>query len=139
MPRDLIRPDMVVVAAVIERGVVSALRDIEKDLGATLPTVVTLWTPNMEGPKILVTGQGTLEAALAGPPKGEMRLSFRDTAVPGRQLFFGEAVYGQDVSPETGFSGFDLRGVARLEGDRVSVEDDTWTIKYKVWRFRGWR
>lgn len=138
MPRELIRPDMPVVTAVIEKAVAPALRDIEKDLGAVLPTVVTLWTPHMEGPKILVTGQGTLEAAVAQPPKGEMRLSFRETAVEGRLLYFGEAVYAQDLSPKTGFSGFDLRGVVRLEGDRISVEDDSWMIKYKVWRFRGW-
>ena len=139
MPRDLIRPDMTVVNAVVDRSVAPALRDIEEDLGTALPTVVTLWTPNMEGPKILVTGQGTLDAALAGQPKGEMRLSFRDTAVTGRLLFFGESVYGQDLSPKTGFSGFDLRGVARMDGDRISIEDDSWTIKFKVWRFRGWR
>ncbi|MGE0454277.1 MAG: hypothetical protein AB7O37_16790 [Vicinamibacteria bacterium] len=139
MPRELIRPNPPVVNAVIESAVVPAIRDIEKDLGVVLPTVVTLWTPNMEGPKILVTGQGTLEAALAQAPKGEMRLSFRDTAVQGRLLYFGEAVYSQDLSPKTGFSGFDLRGVARLEGEHISIEDDSWTIKYKVWRFRGWR
>jgi hypothetical protein len=139
VPRELIRPDLPVVNAVIESAVVPAIRDIEKDLGVVLPTVVTLWAPNMEGPKILVTGQGTLEAALAQAPKGEMRLSFRDTAVQGRLLYFGEAVYSEDLSPKTGFSGFDLRGVARLEGERISIEDDSWTIKYKVWRFRGWR
>jgi hypothetical protein len=139
VPRELIRPDLQVVNAVIEKAVAPTLRDIEKDLGAVLPTVVTLWTPTMEGPKILVTGQGTLEAALAQPPKGEMRLSFRETAVQGRLLYFGEAVYAQDLSPKTGFSGFDLRGVARLEGELVSIEDDSRTIKYKVWRFRGWR
>jgi hypothetical protein len=139
VPRELIRPDLAVVNAVIGSAVVPAIRDIEKDLGVVLPTIVTLWTPSMEGPKILVTGQGTLEAAMAQPPQGEMRLSFRDTAVQGRLLYFGEAVYSQDLSPKTGFSGFDLRGVARLEGDRISIEDDSWTIKYKVWRFRGWR
>lgn len=139
MPKELIRPDLPVLDAVIESAVVPAIRDIEKNLGVVLPTVVTLWTPSMEGPKILVTGQGTLEAALAQSPRGEMRLSFRDTAVQGRLLYFGEAVYAQDLSPKTGFSGFDLRGAVRLEGGRISIDDDSWTIKYKVWRFRGWR
>jgi hypothetical protein len=139
MPKELMRPDPPVVHAVIEKAVAPALRDIERDLGTTLPTVVTLWTPNMEGPKILVAGQGALDVAVSQLPKGEMRLSFRETAVHGRLLFFGEAVYGQDLSPKTGFSGFDLRGAACLDGNKVSIEDDSWTIKYKVWRFRGWR
>lgn len=139
MPKDLIRPSPEVVGAVIQKAVVPALRDIQSDLGEAIPTVVSLWTPNMEGPKILVTEDGTLESALAVPPKGEMRLSFRDTAIPGRLLFFGEAVYHRNTSPKTGFSGFDLRGVACDRGQELTVEDESWTIKYNVWRFRGWR
>ena len=139
MPKELIRPDLEVVTKVVEVAVVPALQDIEKDLGHPLTTIVTLWTPHMEGPKILVTGSGTLEAAVQADPKGEMRLSFRATAVEGRLLFFGESVYEKELSPKTGFSGFDLTGVVRLKDGEILVDDEFWTIKYKVWRFRGWR
>jgi len=139
LPKELIRPDLEVVTRVIEVAVVPALQDIERDLGNPLPTIVTLWTPHMEGPKILVTGSGTLEAAMQAEPKGEMRLSFRATAVEGRLLFFGESVYEKDLSPKTGFSGFDLNGVVWLKDDEIVVDEEFWTMKYKVWRFRGWR
>ena len=93
----------------------------------------------MEGPKILVSGSGALEGALEADPKGELRLSFRATAVEGRLLYFGESVYEKDLSPKTGFSGFDLRGVVWLKDGDIVVDDEFWTMKYKVWRFRGWR
>jgi hypothetical protein len=139
MPRELCRPPIDVVMAVIGRVITPILRDIEKDLGSPLPIVVTLWTPNMEGPKVMVTGKGTLEAGIAEKPRGEMRLSFRETALEGRLLFFGETVVEEDVSPTTGFSGFDIRGEVQIKGSEIAVEGDSRTIKYKVWRFRGWR
>jgi len=139
MRRELICPELTIVSAVIDKAVAPALRDIEKEIVEALPTIVTVWLPNLEGPKILVTGQGILEAVLESAPKGEMRLSFRQTAIEGRLLFFGETVYQQSVSPKLGFSGFDLRGSLRIQPDNILVEDESWTIKYNVWRFRGWR
>jgi hypothetical protein len=139
VPRILIRPDPHVIGSVVERAVIPVIREIERDLGRSLPTVVTPWTPAMEGPKILVSTESSAVAAQDLMPVGELRLSFRESAVEGRLLFFGEAVYAEGISPTTGFSGFDIRGTVRTNADPVQVEELSRTIKYKVWRFRGWR
>ena len=135
MPRELIHPPSEIVAAVISEAVSPALKRVSKELGEPLVVQVTVWSSSVTGPKILVGSEGD-----EAPPKprGELRLSFRETYVEGRYLFFGELVLDQEPIPGTGYSGFDLYGEARLAEGRVSVKVEGKTNKHNVWRFKGW-
>lgn len=139
MAKELVRPDPTTFSKVIGEAVVPALREIERDLGRGLPTSVVLWMPHMEGPRVLLVPPTAQGAAAAAKPLGEMRLSFRATAVPGRYLFFGEAIYERDVAPGKPFSGFDIQGVVWREGDELKVKEDIRTIKFQEWQFAGWK
>jgi len=139
LPKELVRPDPTTFSKVIGDAVVPALRDIERDLGRDLPTSVVLWMPHMEGPRVLLIPATAHEAAAPPKPLGEMRLSFRETAVPGRYLFFGEAIYERDVVPGKPFSGFDIQGVVWKQGDELKVKEDIRTIKFQEWQFAGWK
>lgn len=136
MPRELVRPPLDVVEAVVEKAVVPALRQTERELGRPLPLVVTLWTPVLQGPRIFVSTTGS--APTAAKVAGEMRLSFRETFVEGRMLFFGEAVVDEEAGGPTGFSGVDLRGEVTCDSTSIAVETTSRTLKHFVRRFRGW-
>lgn len=139
MPKDLVRPDPAIYGKVVQDIVLRALREIERDLGRDLPTSVVLWTPHMQGPRTLLVPANTQVELGAPNPVGEMRLSFRETAVPGRYLFFGEAIYEKDVVPGQPFSGFDLRGVVWTDGDQLKAKEEIRSLKFQDWQFAGWR
>jgi hypothetical protein len=136
MPGEFVRPPLEVVNGVINDAVRPLLSRIEKGLGQPLPLVVTVWSPNMLGPRMLVT---SAEPATEAEAKGEVRLSFRETFVKGRLLFRAEAVCEKSLSPETGLSGFEVRGEVKPEGDRLVVNTGSSTIRYHVWQWRDWK
>jgi hypothetical protein len=119
--------------------VVPALRQIEKDLKQDLPTSVILWSPFMQGPSVLIVPASS--PATGNPPKsrGELRLSFRATAVTDRYLFFGEAVYDRDVVPGKTFSGFEVHGVVWIDNGTLKAKEELRTIRYSEWDFIGWK
>lgn len=119
--------------------VVPALRQIEQDLKQSLPTSVILWAPYMQGPSVLVVPTSTPTTATPPKSRGELRLSFRATAVTGRYLFFGEAVYERDVAPGKAFSGFEVHGVVWMEGSTLKAKEELRTIRYSEWDFIGWK
>jgi hypothetical protein len=137
MPRTLIQPPTQVVAKVISDAICPVLGKLESELGNSLPTVVTVWAPNMEGPKILATPAGVCSLDLR--QQGDLRLSFRETAVEGRLLFFGEAIYSRALSPNTGFSGFEVKGEVKVGAGETIVTPGPWTIRYNIWDWRGWK
>jgi hypothetical protein len=137
MPKELTHPSVDVVEKTLAEAVYPILADFEAQLKRPLPTLVAVSSPHMQGPAILITAEGHVRTGAR--QCGEIRLYFRETAVPGRLVFRGEAIYSKDISPDTGWSGFDLRGEARIEADGVKVTPGPWAVKYNKWEFRGWK
>lgn len=131
MPRSLIRPDSAIVTAVIDDAIRPLLARLRKQLKVPLPTTVTVWTPGMLGPSVLISGDDRITNA-----GGECRLYFKETYGGDRLLFMAEAIYARDLSPKTGFSGFDLEGDVTLADGKVRTKG--WTGRYNVWDWQGW-
>lgn len=136
MPLKLVVPAPAIVSAVLE-AIVPVLKALESEFGFRLRSAVTVWAGEARGEQVIVSSRSVEDPGSSGT-LGEMRLSFRETAVEGRLLFFGECVFPRDlVPPGTQFSGFDLHGVVRVT-ERVVVLPESWTVKHRVWRFKGW-
>lgn len=136
MPPKLVVPPPGVVPAVLE-AILPVLTALERETGLDLRIAVAVWAGEPIGSPVIVSGRNSADQG-SSVSLGEMRLSFRETAVAGRLLFFGECVFPRDAFPGTNFSGFDIRGSVLVGEQTILVRSESWTVKHRVWRFRGW-
>lgn len=130
MARPLVRPPEQVVRQVLDQGVVPLLKRIERDLKTPLELrVESALAPGITTERI-PPGQNV--AAVAS---GVLRLAFRMNYGGDRFHFVAEAVFPRDLSPSTGFSGFNATGSVDVEGATYNLKSDSWTVQYNVWEF----
>ena len=68
---------------------------------------------------------------------GDVRLRFRDTFFPGRQLFFLDAVFQGD--PRTpSFAGFRVRGRVTSESGTAKAGYSAWAMKHNDFSWAAW-
>jgi hypothetical protein len=65
----------------------------------------------------------------------ECRVYFKETYGRDRLLFSAEAIYSRELSPKTGFSGFEVQGDVTLADRKVRTKG--WTVRYNVWDWQG--
>ncbi|MEO8362211.1 MAG: hypothetical protein ABI672_19445 [Vicinamibacteria bacterium] len=133
MPRVLVRPEAAIFTAVIDEAIRPLLTKLSKQLRLRIPTAVTVWTPGMIGPSVLVEDASGQDAN----GTGECRVYFKETYGRDRLLFMAEAIYPKEISPTTGFSGFEVEGDVTLAHGEVQTKG--WTGRYNVWDWQGWQ
>lgn len=136
MKRRLVHPPIEIVSSVVSDALTPLVVQFERELGLALPTLVTIWSSHMIGPRVLLLTSGSIDP----PPEhsGEVRLMFEEGFQHGRFLFFGQAIYKKDVSPDTGWSGFHVKGDARIgTGGKITVRTKGWTVTYNSWNWEA--
>ena len=116
---------------VIEQVIVEAIQPLmvrfEQERGFSMTALLIVWIRESPGNSLVVSS--TLIDRPVAVPRGEMRLRFRRTYRPERLLFSFNAFY-EDLDPETGFSGFTMKGDIILSQDKITVRPNGWTGIY---------
>ena len=134
MPKQLVKPPEEILLAVVTDAVQPEIANLEQQFGSPLAVKVTLWRENYDDWSMDVPNKTAAE----GERVGEIRISFRETFVPLRWLFFAEAVFSHEIFPGTGFSGFSLNGDVKRENGVRKVRIRGLVYRYNVFQFRGW-
>ena len=135
MPKQLVKPPEEILLAVVTDAVRPQIAKLEKQLDAPIAVTVTLWLENRDDWSRVISDKEADESE----PSGEIRISFRETYVPQRWLFFAEAIFSLDIFPGTGFSGFSLTGDVKTVDDGRAVRSRGIVFRYNDSLFHGWR
>lgn len=126
-------PEYAVIEAVIEKAVLPTIAAQREASGSALENVqITIWQAN------LLRSEWQFAAPTkpnSTSPDGELRLRFRGTFKTERSLFFGQMRLKSPIAA-TGYSGFSLRGSAKVCDSGIVVDVDPVTTEYNSTRWR---
>lgn len=129
-------PEEAIVSAVILEAICPVLKAILQDTGTSACLSVRVVAYNELAPARTIGPDGIL-ATVSSKTDGEARLWFRQTFSPERALYHIEAII-HGVRPETGYSGFTLRGSVKKSDQSVVVElPATVVSRYNERNWRG--
>lgn len=117
-------PPQSVIDAVISEVIVPQLERIRRETGMAIRSACSVWVNDQCIPQQPVDIVPHGDAVV-----GEIRLSFRQTLVPGRSLFHAQ-VRLPHVAPEAGYAGFDVAGDAKVVSGNVAVSRVVCTSLY---------
>lgn len=126
-------PEKLVIEAVIENAIIPRLKVLKKDLGS-LFYKCSVYIENNEVFATIIDDNGF---TVTEDNVQNIRIRFRPISVKNKLRFYIEAVYSEEVSPQsTGFSGFEISGSINFKD--LSIKCPNWIIRYNVWKWLGW-
>jgi hypothetical protein len=138
---DEFQPDLPLVSAVVEQAVMPVVKKIgsQRDL-AKKPCCILTVHSGATRQQVLICLHKSPKARAACEPPGEARAYFRNAFHSWRKLFYVRINYLPDsLLPGSGFTGPAFHGDIRIaEGPIVTVQCDTYTLRYCDVRWQRW-
>jgi len=132
---DEFEPEWRVVERVIQVALQPNMVACEEQRGFSMTGRLAVWAREHGGQSCVVSSAAI--NPLGAEAVGDIRLRFRKTYRPERVLFRIESIY-PNLDPETGFTGFSVRGDLLITPEEVIVRPEFWTGHYNKLTWSGW-
>lgn len=133
---DEFAPDRHVIDRVVIDVIQPRMRAFEADGISPMFADLEIWVRETLVDAIRITSSTIDTCSIQA--NGQIRLRFRRTANPNRDRWRIESLF-PNISPTTGFTGFDAAGIVKSGGNELEVRMHNWIGKYNIVKWHGWK